>query len=126
MSYIQGFVIPVPTANKDAYLAMASKAAPVFVEYGATRVVETWGDAVPEGDVTDFWGAVQATADETIVFSWIEWPDRETYVAAEAKIMADPRMAPDGPMPFDGKRMIYAGFAPLLDTMVVQAPAEEA
>lgn len=116
MSYIQGFVIPVPTANKDAYLAMATKAAPVFVEYGAIRVVETWGDAVPDGEVTDFWGAVQATEDETVVFSWIEWPDRETYVAAGSKIMEDPRMQPDGPMPFDGKRMIYAGFAPLLDT----------
>jgi uncharacterized protein YbaA (DUF1428 family) len=115
MRYIQGFVVPVPTANKEEYLAAAAKAAPIFKEFGALRHVEAWGDDVRDGKVTDFKRAVQAKPDETVVFSWIEWPDKETCQAAEQKMMTDPRMK-DMDMPFDGKRMIFSGFVPLFDT----------
>lgn len=114
--YIQGFVIPVPADGQDAYLAMATKAAPVFSEYGARQLVECWSDDVPDGKVTDFRRAVQAGEDEAVVFSWLVWPDRATCDAASAAMMDDERMRPDGEMPFDGKRMIYAGFSPALDT----------
>jgi uncharacterized protein YbaA (DUF1428 family) len=116
MGYADGFLVPVPTANKDAYRQMAAKAAAVFKEYGATRVVEAWGDDVPDGKVTDFKGAVKATNDEKIVYSWIEWPSKQVHDAAWPKIMQDERMKPDHTnMPFDGKRMIYGGFTPILD-----------
>jgi uncharacterized protein YbaA (DUF1428 family) len=115
MTYIDGFVIAVPTANKERFGEHASMADAVFLELGATRVVECWGDDVPEGTVTDFRRAVQATGDETVVFSWIEWPDKATRDAAMPKMMEDPRMQPDAnPMPFDGKRMIFGGFAPVV------------
>ncbi len=116
MSYIQGFVIPVPTDKKDAYRELAAKMAPIFQEYGAERVVECWGVAVPDGKVTDFRKAVQAAEGEQVVFSWIVWPDKATQDEAHTKIWADPRMESNGPMPFDGKRMIYGGFEPILDT----------
>ena len=115
MSYVDGFVIPVPANGKQAYLDMAARAAPLFKEHGATRVVECWGDDVPDGKVTDFKGAVKAEQGENVVFSWIEWPSKEVRDAGMAKVMADERMHPDGDMPFDGKRMIYGGFAPMLD-----------
>jgi uncharacterized protein YbaA (DUF1428 family) len=115
--YTDGFVLPVPERNKDAYRAMARKAATVFQEYGATRVVEAWGDDVNAGKVTDFYRAVQAQEGEKIVFSWIEWPSREARDEAWQKVMADERMQPDHDnMPFDGKRMFWGGFRPVLDT----------
>lgn len=110
MNYFQGFVIPVKTANKQAYLDMAISVAPLFHEHGATRVVESWGDDVMAGKTTDFRKAVQAGGDESIVFSWIEWPDRATCDAAEVKMRDDARMQPSPDMPFDGKRLIYGGF----------------
>lgn len=115
MSYIDGFVIPVPTGKKDAYREMAAKVAPVFKEYGATRVVECWGDDVPHGKVTDFYGAVKAEEGESIVFSWIVWPSKEVRDQANEKIMKDPRMQPSADTPFDGKRMIFGGFQVMLD-----------
>lgn len=115
MSYVDGFVVPVPAGNRDAYLAMAVKAAPIFREYGATRVVECWGDDVPAGKVTDFAGAVKAEEGETVVFSWIEWPSREARDGGMAKVMQDERMKNQGDMPFSGQRMIYGGFAVILD-----------
>lgn len=116
MSYVEGFVLAVPTAKKDEYLRHAANAAPLFKEFGALRHVEAWGDEVPDGAVTDFKGAVQAKDDEVVVFSWFEYPDRATRDSANEKIMSDPRMDAMGQeMPFDGKRMIYAGFAPILD-----------
>jgi uncharacterized protein YbaA (DUF1428 family) len=115
-SYTDGFVVPVPAANRDAYSRVASNAASVFEEYGALRVVEGWGDDVPNGKVTDFRRAVDAKDDETIVFSWIEWPSKKARDEAWPKLMADPRMQPNKDnMPFDGKRMIYGGFAAILD-----------
>ena len=116
MTYVQGFVLAVPTAKQEEYRRHAAEAAPMFKEYGATRMVEAWGDDVPDGKVTDFKGAVQAKEDETVVFSWFEYPSREAYDEANAKMMADPRMEEMGAnMPFDGQRMIFAGFDSLLD-----------
>jgi uncharacterized protein YbaA (DUF1428 family) len=116
MSYIDGFVIPVPAGKKEAYREMAAKAAPIFQEYGATRVVECWGDDVPDGKVTDFKRAVKAEAGETVVFSWIVWPSKAVRDEGSKKVMADPRMQPGPDMPFDGKRLIYGGFELLLDS----------
>jgi len=78
-------------------------------------MVEAWGDDVPRGKLNDFHGAVQAGSEETVVFSWMEYPDKATREAGFEKMMADPRMQPQGEMPFDGTRMIYGGFEPLLD-----------
>ena len=115
MTYIQGFVVAVPTANQQAYVDHATRAVPLFREFGATRMTENWGDDVPDGKVTDFKGVVQARDDETVLFSWIEYPDRAAADAAGEKMMADPRMEALGDMPFDGKRMVYGGFAPFVE-----------
>lgn len=116
MSYMDGYVIAVPTANKQKFIEYANKFDPLFKEYGALRVVECWADDVPKGDVTDFYKSVQAKEDETVVFSWVEWPDKATRDAAIEKMMKDPRMDPKGePMPFDGKRMIYGSFTPVVE-----------
>ena len=116
MSYIDCFLIAVPTAKKAEFLAHARTGDAVFIECGALRVVECWGDDVPHGQHTDFFRAVQAKDDETVVFSWIEWPDKATRDAGMEKMMKDPRMDPaTNPMPFDGKRMIFGGFTPLLN-----------
>ena len=115
MSYVDGFVIAVPTANREAYREMAQKAAQVFKEYGALRVFECWGDDVPEGKVTSFTMAVQRKDDESVVFSWIEWPSREKRDEGMKAAMADPRLANDMQnMPLDGQRMIYGGFEPIV------------
>jgi uncharacterized protein YbaA (DUF1428 family) len=115
MSYVEGFVLAVPSANKDEYRRHAAGAWHLFREFGATRLVEAWGDDVPDGKVTDFRRAVQAKEGEEIVFSWIEYPSREARDAANERMMSDPRMESLGEMPFDGKRMIFSGFAPMLD-----------
>ena len=116
MTYVQGFVVPVPAANKEAYRKLAADFAPVMKEYGATRHVEAWGDDVPDGKLTDFRGAVKATADEKVVYAWIEWPSKEVRDAAWPKVMADPRMHEGkDSLPFDPRRMIHGGFAPILD-----------
>jgi uncharacterized protein YbaA (DUF1428 family) len=116
MSYIDGFVIAVPNSKKDQFIAHANGGDSVFVEFGATRVLECWGDDVPDGKVTDFRRAVQAKPDETVVFSWVEWPDKATRDAGMERVMKDPRMNPQtNPMPFDGKRMIYGGFSPVVE-----------
>lgn len=114
MSYIDGFLIPVPANGREAYREAAAYAAPLFLEFGATRVVETWGDDIKDGHTTDFKRAVLATDAETVVFSWIEWPSKEARDAGNARMMADDRMA-NAPMPFDGKRLIYGGFSTILD-----------
>ena len=119
MSYIDGFVIAVPTANKQKFIAHANSGDNLFMELGATRILECWGDDVPDGKLTDFRRAVQATADETVVFSWIEWPDNATRDTAMSKMgdrmKSDDRFNPEKPpMPFDAKRMIYSGFSPVV------------
>ena len=113
MSYIDGFVIAVPNANRDKFIEHAHTFDAIFLEFGATRVVECWGDDVPDGKLTDFRRAVQATPEESVAFSWIEWPDKATRDAGMEKIMKDPRMEAAGDMPFDGKRMIFGGFVPV-------------
>jgi uncharacterized protein YbaA (DUF1428 family) len=116
MPYIDGFVMAVPTANKQKFLDHASAFDGMFIEFGAIRVTECWGDDVPRGKQTDFFRAVECRDDETVVFSWIEWPDKATRDAGMQKMLDDPRMDPEkNPMPFDGKRMIFGGFAPIFD-----------
>jgi uncharacterized protein YbaA (DUF1428 family) len=120
MSYIDGFVLAVPTANKQDFIDYGRTVDTIFTEFGATRVVECWGDDVPDGDATDFRKAVHAGEDESIVFSWIEWPDKATRDAAMQKMMSDDfkdeRMDTEKhPMPFDGKRLIYGGFVPIVE-----------
>ncbi|WP_426753814.1 DUF1428 domain-containing protein [Myxococcus sp. Y35] len=115
MPYIDGFVAAVPAANKEAYRQSALDAAPLYKEFGATRLIENWGDEVPEGKVTDLRRAVKAEPGEVIVFSWIEYPSKAVRDVANEKAMNDPRMQSMGAqMPFDGKRMIYGGFVPSL------------
>ena len=116
MTYVDGFVAAVPTANRDLYRKHAELAAVVFKEHGALRVVECWGDDVPEGKLTSFPMAVKREDDETVVFSWITWASREARDAGMKKVMADPRLQPDAnPMPFDGQRLIYGGFQVLVE-----------
>jgi uncharacterized protein YbaA (DUF1428 family) len=112
MSYIDAMVCAVPTASKDAYRAYARAVNAIFVEHGAQTCADHWGDEVPAGKVTDFPRAVQASADETVVLGWVTWPDKAARDAGWEKAMQDPRM-PALQMPFDGKRMIFGGFAPL-------------
>jgi uncharacterized protein YbaA (DUF1428 family) len=114
MSYIQGFVIPVPEGNKESYRKVAEEVDAIFGEFGAIEIMEAWEEDVPDGEHTDFRKAVKAGSDEKIVFSWIVWPDKATCDAAHERMMSDERFrnAPD-PMPFDGKRMIFGGFAPI-------------
>jgi uncharacterized protein YbaA (DUF1428 family) len=120
MSYIDGFVMAVPTANKQKFIDHASEIDTIFTDMGAIRVVECWGDDVQDGKLTDFRKAVHATEDETVVFSWVEWPDKATRDAAMQKMMSedfeDERMDMEkNPMPFDGKRLIFGGFAPIVE-----------
>lgn len=116
MNYIDGFVAAVPTANRESYRKFSEATAGIFKEHGALRLVECWGDDVPQGKLTSFPMAVQCKDDETVVFSWIAWPSREVRDTGMKKVMSDPRMQPDkNPMPFDGKRLIYGGFAVLVD-----------
>ena len=117
MTYIDGLVIPVASGTDSAaYARFAAAIAPIFKDHGATRVVEGWGDDVPDGKQTDFRRAVQATEDEAVVFSWIEWPDRAARDAGMAKVRADLRMEQAGAaMPVDGARMIFGGGQAVLD-----------
>ena len=116
MSYVDGILTAVSAANKQAYIDHATRSVPLFKEFGVTRMVECWGDDVPAGTVTDFARAVQATGDEVVVFSWFEWPSKEVRDAGMKRMMEDPRMEALGEMPFDGKRMVFGGFAPIIDT----------
>jgi uncharacterized protein YbaA (DUF1428 family) len=114
MTYVDGYVCAVPTANKDSYLKHATTALPLFKEFGALTVVECWGDDVPDGKVTSLPMAVQKKADETVVFSWVTWPDKATRDDGWKKMMEDPRMK-NMDMPFDGQRMIFGGFETILE-----------
>ena len=116
MPYVDGFVVPVPTAKRDAYVKFAGQVAALFKEYGALKVVECWGDDVPEGKITSFPMAVKKQEDETVVFAWVIWPSRAVSDEGSKKMMADPRMQPGETMPFDGKRLIYGGFEMILES----------
>jgi len=122
--YVDGWVVPVPTAKRDAYRELASRNAKYFREHGATRLVEAFADDVQHGKVTDFYRAVKAEDGESVVFALIEWPDKQTRDQAWEKIMKDERMQPQGDMPFDGKRMFWGGFEKILDTANAPATAD--
>ena len=116
MSYVDGCVAALPTANREKFKQHAAEAADIFEEEGALKVVDCWGDDVPEGQVTSFPMAVKCKPDETIVFSWIIWPSREVRDTGMKALMRDPRMQPDkNPMPFDAKRMIFGGFVSIVE-----------
>jgi len=114
MSYFTGFLLAVPTANRDAYRQMTEQAWAVFRKHGCLAICENWGADVPDGKVTSFPMAVQKKEDETVVFSWMEWPDRETADKGFAGAMQDPQMREMTEMPFDGMRMMWGGFEPLV------------
>jgi len=117
MSYVDGFVVPVPTAKLDAYRALAEKSGKIWMEYGALQFVECVADDVKPGKLTSFPQSVQLKDDETVVFSWIVYASREDRDRINAKVMADPRLADMDPanMPFDGKRMFWGGFRKLVE-----------
>lgn len=131
MTYIDGFVIAVPNANKQKFIDHATMVDTMFMELGAVRILECWGDDVPDGKLTDFRRAVQAKPDETVAFAWIEWPDKATRDTAmarmEARMKTDDRFNPQkNPVPFDGARMIFGGFAPVvtLETPKANKPGD--
>jgi uncharacterized protein YbaA (DUF1428 family) len=118
MTYIEGFVIPVPAANKQKFADHARIIDAMFIEHGATRVVECWQDKVEKGQTTDFFGAVACTEDEAVAFSWVEWADKGARQRGMGEIgtlmSTDPRLDPaKNPMPFDGKRMVFGRTAAL-------------
>lgn len=116
MSYMDGFVIPVPRGRKQDYQAWAAYAAPIFIEYGALRVVECWSDDIKPGKVNDLRTAVIAEKNEDVVFSWVEWPDKATRDLGAKGIMMDHRMqSKEEDMPFGVERLIYGGFDVMLD-----------
>ena len=116
MSYVDGFLVPVPSNKKEEYLKVAAEFAPIFKEFGALQVVECWGDDVPKGKQTDFLRAVKAEDNETVVFSWIVWPSKAVRDEGSKKMMEDERMKNHPPMPFDGKRMVFGGFEMILES----------
>jgi len=117
MDYIDGFVAAVANKDKAAYIKHAKQAAVVFKEHGALRLVECWGDEVPDGKLTSFPLAVKCRDDETVVFSWISWPSKEVRNTSMEQVMKDPRLDPSvNPMPFDGSRLIFGGFQMIVDS----------
>ena len=114
MAYIDGYVVAVPTRNKQIYKQVAEEMAQLFKDYGALSMTECWGDDVPEGEVTSFPMAVKQQPDETVVFSWIAWPSKEVRNNGMQKAMEDERMKGKD-MPFDGKCMIFGGFEVLVE-----------
>ena len=118
MSYVDGFIVPLPKGKEDEYRTQAEKFARKASEQGAIGTIEGLGDDLQHGHTTDFFRAVQATDDENVVFSFLLWPDKDVRDRAWEKLMADPEMQPGAqPMPFDGKRMFWGGFKPLLNTL---------
>ena len=111
--YVNGFILAVPADNKGAYIDVAKKFWPLAKDFGALSQIECWESDVKDGHTTDFRRATKCEPGEKIVFSWVIWPDKETALAAEKKMMEDPRMEDFGEMPFDGKRMVYGGFEPI-------------
>jgi uncharacterized protein YbaA (DUF1428 family) len=113
--YVDGYLLPVPAKNKEAYRTMAENVSVLFQEFGALRVVEAWGEDVTDGKVTDYNRATHKEAGEEVVYSWVEWPDKATRDAGWARLMEDERMKAAPEPPFDGKRMMWGGFVPLID-----------
>jgi uncharacterized protein YbaA (DUF1428 family) len=118
MSYVDGFVVPVPKKNLEAYRRMATKAGKVWREHGALAFTECVGDDVKPGKLTSFPQSVKLKPNETVVFSWIVYKSRAHRDRVLAKVMKDKRLADamdPKSMPFDGKRMVYGGFKVLVD-----------
>jgi len=115
MTYFEGFIAPVPKANRQAYLDHANSVAPILRECGVPRMVEASADDVPHGKVTDFYRAVDAKDDETVVFSFFEYPGKAERDSASEKFMSDPRLQAMSNVPFDAKRMIFGGFDSIVD-----------
>ena len=117
MTYVDGFILPLPNGKEDKYREQAELFAKKAAAQGARGTVEALGDGLEHGHTTDFYKAVKAEDNENVVFSFILWPDKETRDKAWEKIMADPEMQPDQnqPMPFDGKRMFWGGFQPIVE-----------
>jgi uncharacterized protein YbaA (DUF1428 family) len=117
MAYVDGFVVPVPKKNMEAYKELASKAGAIWREYGALEYHECIADDVKSGEVTSFPQSVLLKEDETVVFSWIVYKSRAHRDEVNAKVMSDPRMKDMDPskLPFDGKRMFFGGFESLVD-----------
>lgn len=115
--YVDGFVLPVPKANLEAYRDMAQKAGEIWREYGALEFVECVGDDVQPGKVTSFPQSVKLEAGETVVFAWIVYESREQRDRIMEQVMKDPRLADMSPdtMPFDGMRMFWGGFETLVE-----------
>ncbi len=124
MSYVDGFLVPVPHGAKEKYRAMAETMAGKLLDLGALSVTEGWGDDLQRGKVTDFFMAVKAEDDENVVFSFVTWPSKELRDAGWEKLMADPEMQPGmQDMPFDGKRMFWGGFTPIVERAKTPVPA---
>jgi uncharacterized protein YbaA (DUF1428 family) len=118
MSYVDGFIVPLPKGKEDEYRQLAETFARKAKDQGALGTIEAVGDDLQHGRTTDFFRAVQATPEENVVFSFILWPSKDVRDKGWEKIMADPEMQPGAqPMPFDGKRMFWGGFKPLLNTL---------
>ena len=116
MAYVDGFVVPVPKAKLEDYKTLARTASQVWLEHGALDYREWIADDVKPGKVTSFPQSVNMAEDETVVFAWISYESRAHRNAVNEKVMKDPRMQNDpSKWPFDGKRMIFGGFAPLLE-----------
>jgi len=114
--YVDGFVLAVPKQNLDAYTKMAEMAGGLWKEFGALDYIECVADDVPYDEITSFPRAVQAKDDEVVVFSWVTYKDRVSRDEVMKKVMADPRMNdPKYKDVFDGKRMIFGGFTPIVE-----------
>jgi uncharacterized protein YbaA (DUF1428 family) len=113
MSYVDVFVCAVPDANREIYRAHAHEAGLKFKEFGATQVMECWAEDVPDGKLTSFPMAVKCQPGESVVFAWVVWPSKDVREAAWTRMMDDERMSVEA-MPFDGKRLIYGGFTPIV------------
>lgn len=115
--YVDGFVIPVPKQNVDAYRRIARKAGKLWKEHGALEYIECVADDVKPGKVTSFPQAVKLKPEETVVFSWIVYKSRAQRDKVNARVMADPRMQAmmKDDMPFDGKRMFWGGFKSIVE-----------
>lgn len=116
MSYVDGYVLPVPKKNLAKYRALARKAGRIWMEYGALQYVETVEDDVKPGKVTSFPQSVKLKKGEVVIFSWIVFKTRKQRDSVNKKVMADPRLANMNinTMPFDGKRMFWGGFKPIV------------
>jgi uncharacterized protein YbaA (DUF1428 family) len=115
--YIDGYVIPVPRDNIDAYLRLEAEAWEIWHDHGALRLVACIGDDVPPGKLTSFPQSLDLKDDEVVALAWIVYESREQRDRVNAAVMQDPRMANIDPasMPFDGARMYFGGFSMMLD-----------